>query len=164
MPLVEFRAVVDSSESLSDVLRKMGLRIKGGNNKTVKNRCLADGIDYDRLIEGGKRHIGTALRNRMPPLETVLTSECDYSRKSLRKRLVSVGLLENNCGRCGIGTEWNGEPLSLTLDHINGVSNDNRISNLRLLCPNCHSQTITFSGRNNLSRVGSGSQPGFEPG
>jgi Zn finger protein HypA/HybF involved in hydrogenase expression len=60
---------------------------------------------------------------------------------------VRLGLLEESCHECGI-TEWRGKPLSLCLHHINGINDDNRIENLAVLCPNCHSQTENFAGRN----------------
>lgn len=60
-----------------------------------------------------------------------------------------VGLLPDKCAICDLGPEWNGLSLTLQLDHINGKPKDNRIENLRLLCPNCHSQTETFAGRRN---------------
>lgn len=67
----------------------------------------------------------------------------------LKKLLFKEGLLENRCGKCGLGPEWQGEPLSLQLEHHNGVRSDNRLENLRILCPNCHSQTPTYCGRKN---------------
>lgn len=69
------------------------------------------------------------------------------TRWQARRRLLDEGLLRLRCYECGI-SEWFGQPLSLHLDHINGVKNDHRIENLRMLCPNCHSQTETFGGRN----------------
>jgi 5-methylcytosine-specific restriction endonuclease McrA len=69
------------------------------------------------------------------------------NRTHIKTRLIRAGLLENRCGECGL-SEWRGKPLSVHIDHINGVKNDNRLENLRMLCPNCHSQTETYSGKN----------------
>ncbi len=68
-------------------------------------------------------------------------------RAHVKSRLIKAGLLELSCQRCGI-TDWHGEPLSLELHHINGIGQDNRLENLALLCPNCHSQTDSWGGRN----------------
>jgi hypothetical protein len=74
------------------------------------------------------------------------------NRTHLKQRLVRLGLLEDSCQECGV-TEWRGKPLSLCLHHLNGVNDDNRIENLVLLCPNCHSQTDNFAGRNRRAQV-----------
>ena len=71
-----------------------------------------------------------------------------YNRKQLKKRLLVLNILEEKCDECGLGTEWNGKEIVLELDHINGVNNDHRLENIRILCPNCHSQTTHFKGRN----------------
>ncbi len=68
-------------------------------------------------------------------------------RKTIKLRLVQAGLRNNACEMCGL-SEWCGKPLAIQLDHINGVCDDNRLENLRMLCPNCHSQTNTYGGRN----------------
>jgi Zn finger protein HypA/HybF involved in hydrogenase expression len=72
----------------------------------------------------------------------------DYAtRASVRKQILKEGLLNYKCDSCDI-TEWNGKSISLELDHINGKRDDHRLENLRFLCPNCHSQTRTFRGKN----------------
>ncbi len=75
------------------------------------------------------------------------------SRQNIKQRLLKAGILENRCQECGL-SEWRGRRLSIQIDHINGVRNDNRLENLRMLCPNCHSLTDTFAGYNKArSRV-----------
>ena len=81
-------------------------------------------------------------------LDDILVENSNSDRGHLKRRLIREGILAEECVGCGTGPEWNGKPLTLALDHINGVNNDNRLENLRLLCPNCHSQTDTFAGRN----------------
>ena len=82
------------------------------------------------------------------PLQTILVENCSFNRTHLKNKLLKSGLLKNECYICGQFPVWNNKPLSLQLDHINGISNDNRIENLRILCPHCHSQTANFAGKN----------------
>lgn len=70
-----------------------------------------------------------------------------YSRHHLKRKLINEGQVPYRC-ECGLDGLWQGKLLSLQIDHINGVSNDNRLSNLRFICPNCHSQTDTYAGKN----------------
>lgn len=86
-------------------------------------------------------------------LEQALCENSSYHRGHLKARLLREGHLKNECSLCSQPPFWKGEPLVLVLDHINGVRNDHRFENLRLLCPNCNSQTPTFSGRNVRKKV-----------
>lgn len=69
------------------------------------------------------------------------------SRYTVKRRLLSAGILKNVCEQCGL-SDWQGRPISIQLDHRNGIRNDHRLENLRMLCPNCHSQTDTYAARN----------------
>jgi predicted RNA-binding Zn-ribbon protein involved in translation (DUF1610 family) len=88
------------------------------------------------------------MREAMPPLSEVLVEHSTYRRDALKRRLIREKILPYVCAICGMGPEWCGEPLVLRLDHENGVRDDNRLGNLRFVCPNCDSQLPTFCGRN----------------
>jgi len=89
-------------------------------------------------------------RARAWPIERILAEA--KSRNNVKTRLLEAGLLQNRCSICGI-SEWLGRRLMCHLDHINGVNNDNRIENLRMICPNCHSQTSTYGGLNKRAKA-----------
>lgn len=148
MPPDQFAQLVARSESLSDVLRYFDLENKGGNHRTLKARLEAEEIDYSHidLRRGAILVKRRGLEQR--PLETVLVEHSRYSRRNLKLRLLASGMLSNECAICGQGPQWLGRPMTLVLDHINGVADDNRLANLRMLCPNCHSQTDTYCGAN----------------
>ena len=81
------------------------------------------------------------------PLDELLVANRSRGRNNIKLRLLAAGLKQNRCEECGI-TRWRKRPLSLCLHHVNGDRHDNRLENLVLLCPNCHSQTPNFGSKN----------------
>lgn len=136
--------IVSQSTTVSDVCRAMGISVIGHNHRNVRDRVKALGLDTSHFV----RYIGNKIPRR--PLSELLVenSGCGSSKGRLKKRLIEAGLLTNECGECGQGPVWNGKPITLALDHINGIHSDDRLENLRVVCPNCHSQTSTYCGRN----------------
>lgn len=140
----EFIKIVENSHSYSDCLKALGLSSNGGSSTDVlKERIRSLGCSTDHFRG---RNGGTA--NRRYSLDQILVKDSTYKNiPRLKERLIRESLLEYKCQICGI-SEWQNKPISLQLDHINGCNTDNRLENLRLLCPNCHSQTDTYAGKN----------------
>lgn len=138
----ELKALVDESNTFGDLMKKLGYNTNRGGTVTLLRRYLKENnIDFSKF---SKRNIHN-FSHPKKKLEDVLVEDSDYTNlNSLKKRLLNEGLIEYKCEECGI-SEWKGKHLVLQLDHINGNNRDNRLENLRLLCPNCHSQTDTFS-------------------
>ena len=137
----EFIELVNKCSNISDVLRELGYSTNGnsGGYQIVKERM--EKLDLFFTKRNSIYQDNTAL-----PQEKILIKDSESNRTKLKTRLVKEGLKEYKCECCGI-SKWNGKPLTLQLHHINGIHNDNRLSNLQLLCPNCHSQTENFGTR-----------------
>ncbi len=141
--------VVRESFSVAEVMRKLGVRPAGGSHAHIRRRLTEFGIDTSHFLgrgwNAGNRITGGP--NKRLASEVLTFRDPDgrpEPAQSLRRALLEIGR-ENKCAECGTGVEWNGHPLTLQIDHINGQRNDNRSINLRFLCPNCHSQTPNFS-------------------
>lgn len=144
----EFSEIINTSYYMVDVLEKLGYsRTSGTMTKYIKRRIKEENLSTAHFL-GMKGRCGGRGKTRYTMEEILVENSRYYNNDSLKRRLLNGKMLEEKCDICGILPEWYGKPLTLQLDHINGVSNDHRLINLRLLCPNCHSQTITYSGRN----------------
>lgn len=140
----DFKSLVARSNSYSDCLRELGLTTKGGSSQDILKERISK-------LECSTEHFGnisTKSPTALYSINEILVKDSSYANiASLKKRILDNKLLEYKCQECGI-SDWNGKPLSLHLDHINGINNDHRLENLRFLCPNCHSQTDTYAGKN----------------
>ena len=144
-----FKLLMLESRTWSEALRRLGLPPIGGNHYSLKARVREEGLDVSHFKEGLREALrrGGANRQRIP-LDQILVEGAADNTPLLKKRLVAAGLLKNECALCQQPPEWKGRSLVLILDHKNGKRTDGRLENLRLLCPNCNSQTDTFCGRN----------------
>jgi hypothetical protein len=152
----QVRDACRGARSVRQVMARLGLdpdRKLG--RRAVERHMRQIGLEPRSLAgQGWGRGTVQPARYREPLSAILVEGRAVSSTASLEKRLVEVGLLAWRCALCGLDS-WRERPLALQLDHINGDRWDNRRENLRLLCPNCHSQTDTFAGRN----VGNGYSP-----
>jgi hypothetical protein len=137
--------VACNMSSIREALNFLNLREAGGNYSSFKKWCNIHGLQVPE-VTNYKRTENARIANTIPD-ELVFVKNSTYSNgKQIKKRMIKNGI-EYICSECKMGDEWNGKPITLQLDHINSIHNDNRIENLRFLCPNCHSQTDGFAGR-----------------
>jgi len=142
----QFIEAVETSTSIRQVLNKLGLKEAGGNYQVAQIRMKKLGVNLCSGPNGQGWSKGKTLGPKRP-IEYYLTENSHHQSFRLKGRLIAAGLKQHKCECCGI-TEWMGQPTPIELDHINGVHTDNRLENLRLLCPNCHAQTDTYRGKN----------------
>lgn len=151
IPADKFQELLNASNSFVDLLIKVGLDPYNGNHKTLNHRIKEEGFDISILEQNRKknqeRHMKSLLEKRTYSLEDILVENSTFDRKNLKNKILEHNLLSYECCICKNKGQWLGKTLSLQLDHINGINNDNRIENLRFLCPNCHSQTDTYCGK-----------------
>lgn len=147
----EFKEIVKNSHTYKECFDKLGIRAAGSNYKHIKTYIKKYGIDISHFYQYYNN--GNRDNKFKIDISDILKENSSYSRTELKKRLYSEGLLKRECCLCGQDENWNGMKISLILDHINGVYNDNRIKNLRIVCPNCNAGLDTFAGRNNKSEV-----------
>lgn len=136
----EFKNVVFESLTMAQASAKLGLHFN-----TFKRIAIKLGV-YEPNQSG--KGIKKDMTSKTIPLSEILDGKHPYYQTyKLKKRMLENNILKNECSQCGIN-QWNGNPINCELDHIDGVRTNHKIENLRLLCPNCHSQTDTYRSKN----------------
>ena len=136
---------VVSSTSMRQVLIKLGVAPYGGNYDVLRKAIQHFNLDTSHF-RGQAWNKGLSIGSKQP-IEKYLSNESEIQSYKLKNRLLNEDILEHKCLNCS-NTTWLGKPIPLELDHINGDNKDNRLINLRLLCPNCHALTPTYRSKN----------------
>lgn len=147
----QLRLAAKDARSYRQILQRLGLRMAGGNYAQVKKYISDYGVAVALKGRGwNKGLIGMGVPHF--PLEKILIRDSSFQSHKLKNRLFKEGLKVRECEECGWAEKSEDGRLPLELDHINGDSRDNRLENLRILCPNCHSLKPTHRGRNRKNK------------
>ncbi|WP_448318976.1 HNH endonuclease [Streptomyces sp. CO7] len=144
-------AVADAI-SYAEALRHLGLPCDTTTRRWLTGWIQEAGLSTAHFLGQGHQRVRPGTNPQLTAEQVLVLHDREYRTRTsmLRRALAEIGVRES-CARCGTGAEWQGRPMTLEIDHINGDWRDDRRENLRLLCPNCHTLTATWcrGGRNN---------------
>lgn len=152
LPKKQFAALVRRSKTYIEITNSLGYRNNGGGWRMLMQRLKTENINHSHLgFDNKNRYLGSF---KAIDQSKLFRENSPYSTNTAKRYIRRDKLITYECALCGLGPLWNNKPLTLTLDHINGVNTDHRLINLRFLCPNCDTQTDTYGGRNIKRPVG----------
>ncbi|MEU0249654.1 HNH endonuclease [Streptomyces sp. NPDC006235] len=144
------QAAVSASASTNDVLRHLGLELVGGHHTHISRRIKAYGIDTSHFVPVVRTERMRHNQRRRAADEILVKDTSTHARRvpsaRLNRAMRELGI-EERCALCGLEAVWLGKTLPLEVDHIDGDWRNNRVENVRFLCPNCHSTTDSYRGR-----------------
>lgn len=152
---------LDESSTLKQVIvEKLGMKMQvsqGMHYKRLKKRIKQDNLDTTKFDQNHKAYmknkVGSLSNSKKKDDSECFKQDSNHSRCGIKRRILASKTIPHECALCKTGPLWNGQELALELDHINQINNDNRIENLRFLCPNCHSQVTNAHRKNNKKSV-----------
>lgn len=149
-PEGELREAIKNSKSIRQVCIFLNLPVSGGRYETLKAKIEEYGIDCSHFSgqSWAKGETGLSFDKEEFVDRVLKIGGSGWRSHTIKLKLYELGIKNEECEECGVASVWNNKPISLHLDHINGNNKDNRLENLRVLCPNCHSQTDTYAGKN----------------
>ena len=136
-----FIRVCEESQTMSKAAAKLNIHYNSFKKRAIELNCYAP----NQAGKGIKKRPA-----RLIPIEEIIFKGLhpEYQTFKLKNRLIAEGFKENKCDECGLDGMWNGKPLNMELEHIDGDRTNHLLENLMMLCPNCHAQTKTYRGRN----------------
>lgn len=131
-----FINICENSLSMLEASKKMNIPFSSFIRRAKKLKCYKTNMCGKNVIKLEKKS-----------MDDIISGKITITTNNLKKKLFSLNIKERKCEKCNCSEIWMDEPITLELHHINGDNKDNRLENLQILCPNCHSQTITYRSR-----------------